>query len=220
MLSNLPHSILTEWGDFFYHQFLSLKWGFGAVKWDKTSVENFFVVKSGKKWKKYLFLHYIKSVKTVMIQLLGEFDCKLDAKGRLMVPASLKKQLPDIEREGFVVNRGFEKHLVVYPRKVWDEVTAELGKLNPYEKKNREFMRFFMRGASDLSLDSSGRVLLPKSLLEYAGVGADVVLVCQFNKIELWSKKAYEEMLDSEPEDFASLAEEVMGSKNRRVDGE
>lgn len=205
---------------FFLPPILSFKGRFLKLKWGKLGVENFFVVKSGKKWNKYLFLHYIKSAKTIMIQLLGEFDCKLDAKGRLMVPASLKKQLPDIEREGFVVNRGFEKHLVVYPRKVWDEVTAELGKLNPYEKKTREFMRFFMRGASDLSLDSSGRVLLPKSLLEYAGVGADVVLVCQFNKIELWSKTAYEEMLDNEPEDFASLAEEVMGNKKRGVDGE
>jgi MraZ protein len=154
-----------------------------------------------------------------MIQLLGEFDCKLDQKGRLMVPSSLKKQLPNVEQEGLVINRGFEKHLVIYPKKVWEGIVAELSKLNPYEKKTREFIRFFTRGASELSLDASGRVLLPKSLLEFAGIEGDVVLACQFDKIEVWSKATYDELLDNEPENFANLAEEVMGGKDRRDDG-
>lgn len=151
-----------------------------------------------------------------MIQLLGEFDCKLDAKGRLMVPSSLKKQLPNVEQEGLVVNRGFEKHLVVYPKKVWEGIVVELSKLNQYEKKTREFIRFFTRGATELTLDASGRVLLPKSLLEFAGISGDVVLACQFDKIELWAKDAYDSLLDNEPENFANLAEEVMGGKDRR----
>ncbi len=153
-----------------------------------------------------------------MIQLLGEFDCKLDAKGRLMVPSSLKKQLPNVEQEGLVVNRGFEKHLVVYPKKVWEGIVAELSKLNQYEKKTREFIRFFTRGATELTLDASGRVLLPKSLLEFAGINGEVVLACQFDKIELWAKDAYDSLLDNEPENFANLAEEVMGGKDRRAE--
>jgi len=154
-----------------------------------------------------------------MIQLLGEFDCKLDQKGRLMVPSSLKKQLPNVEQEGLVINRGFEKHLVIYPKKVWEGIVAELSKLNPYEKKTREFIRFFTRGATELSLDASGRVLLPKSLLEFAGITGDVVLACQFDKIEVWSKATYDELLDNEPENFANLAEEVMGGRERSTDG-
>lgn len=154
-----------------------------------------------------------------MVQLLGEFDCKLDAKGRLMVPSGLKKQLPNVEQEGLVVNRGFEKHLVIYPKKVWEGIVEELSKLNQYEKKNREFIRFFTRGAMELTLDASGRVNLPKSLLEFAGINGEVVLACQFDKIELWAKEAYDSLLDSEPEDFAQLAEEVMGNKNRGEDG-
>ena len=154
-----------------------------------------------------------------MVQLLGEFDCKLDAKGRLMVPSSLKKQLPDVEQQGLVINRGFEKHLVIYPKKVWEGIVEELSKLNQYEKKTREFIRFFTRGATELTLDASGRVNLPKSLLEFAGINGEVVLACQFDKIELWSKEAYDNLLDSEPEDFANLAEEVMGNKNRGEDG-
>jgi len=154
-----------------------------------------------------------------MVQLLGEFDCKLDAKGRLMVPSNLKKQLPNVEQEGLVVNRGFEKHLVIYPKKVWEGIVEELSKLNQYEKKNREFIRFFTRGATELTLDASGRVNLPKSLMEFAGIESEVVLACQFDKIELWSKDAYDNLLDYEPEDFANLAEEVMGNKNRGEDG-
>jgi MraZ protein len=155
-----------------------------------------------------------------MSHLIGEFDCKLDAKGRLMVPSALKKQLPSIDAEGLVINRGFEKHLTIYSKAEWDKISEELAQLNSYEKKNREFIRYFTRGSSELSLDASGRVLLPKALLEYAEIGNEVVLSCQFNKIEVWSKEAYDQQMDDEPENFANLAEEVMGSKGRSINGE
>ncbi len=134
-----------------------------------------------------------------------------------MIPANLKKQLPEAEREGLVVNRGFEPNLVIYTRKEWDKITDELSKLNQYEEKNRKFIRYFTRGASELTLDASARVLLPKALLEYAGINNEVVLSCQFNKIEVWAKDAYESQLDNEPENFASLAQDVMGDKGRRL---
>ncbi len=150
-----------------------------------------------------------------MSHFLGEFDCKLDAKGRMMIPSSLKKQLPEAEREGLVVNRGFEKHLVIYTKKEWDQITGELSKLNLYEKKSRDFVRYFTRGATELTLDSANRILFPKALMEYAGITAEVVLSCQLNKIEVWSKDAYEAQMGSEPENFANLAEEVMGNAGR-----
>lgn len=153
-----------------------------------------------------------------MSKFLGEFDCKLDAKGRMMIPVGLKKQLPEAGDKGLVINRGFEKHLVIYTREEWDKIVGDLEKLNSYEKKTREFIRYFTRGASELTLDSAGRVLLPKPLLEYAGIESDVVLSCQFNKIEVWAEKAYNAQLDNEPENFAKLAEEVMGTKGRRID--
>ncbi|MBB5440508.1 MraZ protein [Pedobacter sp. AK017] len=156
-----------------------------------------------------------------MVQLLGEFDCKLDAKGRLMVPSNLKKQLPNVEAEGLVINRGFEKHLVLYPKNVWEGMVEELSKLNQYEPKTREFIRYFTRGATSLTLDAAGRVNLPKSLLESVGIeiSDDLVLACQFDKVEVWSKKTYEALFDKEPENFAFLAQEVMGNKNRGEDG-
>ena len=155
-----------------------------------------------------------------MTQLLGEFDCKLDAKGRLMVPAALKKQLPNAENEGLIINRGFEKNLVIYPKTVWDAVVADLAKLNIYDQENRAFVRAFTRGATELSLDAAGRVLLPKSLVEYAGIGSDLVLACQLDRIEVWDKKSYEDIFDDVPANFADLAQKVMGNKKGGVDGE
>lgn len=150
-----------------------------------------------------------------MTQLIGEFECKLDAKGRMVLPAALKRQMPHVERDGLVVNRGFEKHLVFYPREEWDLMTAKLAKLNQFDPKVRAFVRAFTRGATELTLDAAGRVLLPKSLLEFAGITTDLVLACQFNKIEVWSKEGYEDLMcDGGVEDISSLAAEVMGDIN------
>lgn len=171
------------------------------------------MLKSGGKWEKvYTFtLKLIRDI-DLMIQLIGEFECKLDAKGRMVLPAALKRQLPEVEREGLVLNRGFEKHLVIYTREEWNAITAKLAKLNQYVEKNRTFIRAFTRGASELMLDASGRVLLPKSLLTYAGISGEVVLACQLNKIEVWSKSAYDALMEDDlGADFSALAEQVMG---------
>jgi len=163
---------------------------------------------------------YKYSCSVSMSNFLGEFDCKLDAKGRMTVPASLKKQLPEAESEGLVINRGFEKHLVIYTRKEWDKITEELAKLNQYDKEARDFVRYFTRGATELNLDTANRVLLPKHLLDYAGINTDVMLACQLNKIEVWAKDAYDQALDNEPVNFAKLAEKVMGSKRKEAGNE
>ncbi len=155
-----------------------------------------------------------------MSHLLGEFDCKLDAKGRMMLPAGLRKQMPEADRDGLVVNRGFERHLVIYSRQEWNKIMTELSGLNQYDRKAREFIRYFTRGATELTLDAAGRILFPKALLDYAAINGEVVLSSQFNKIEVWAKEAYDEQLDNEPENFSRLAEEVMGSIERRVGNE
>ena len=151
-----------------------------------------------------------------MTNFIGEFECKLDAKGRLMLPSSLRKQLDPAAQESFVMNRGFEKCLVLYPKNDWKYISEEVNKLNQYVKKNREFTRYFYRGATELGLDGTGRLLFPKRLLEYAGVAKDVVLFAHGNKIEIWDKKAYDNLLNDEPDEFASLAEEVMGNVNNK----
>jgi MraZ protein len=147
-----------------------------------------------------------------MSAFIGEFDCKIDAKGRVMMPSGLRKQLDPEAQEKFVLNRGFEKCLVLYPKNVWSGISAEISKLNQYKKKNREFIRYFYRGASEISLDSTGRILFPKRLMDYAGISKEVVLFAYFDRIEVWDKKIYDNLLTDEPDDFSNLAEEVMGS--------
>jgi MraZ protein len=148
-----------------------------------------------------------------MSYLIGEFECKLDTKGRMMIPSGLKKQLPEAESEGLVINRGFKKYLVIYTKQEWNKKLDELNKLNQYETKSIEFIRYFTRGATELIPDSTGRVNLPQLLLDYAGIKNDAVLTCQLNKIEVWDKDTHKAMIGDEPADFASLAEEVMGTK-------
>lgn len=149
-----------------------------------------------------------------MANFIGEFECKLDAKGRLMLPSGLRKQLDPAAQESFVLNRGFEKCLVLYPKNEWEGISAEINKLNQYVKKNREFIRYFYRGASELGLDGTGRILFPKRMLSYAGVEKQVVLFAYSNRIEVWDKAIYDGLLTDEPDDFAALAEEVMGGSS------
>lgn len=150
-----------------------------------------------------------------MTNFIGEFECKLDVKGRLMLPAGLRKQLNPAAQERFVMNRGFEKCLVLYPKNDWEYISEEVNKLNQYVKKNRDFIRYFYRGATELGLDSTGRMLLPKRMLSYAGATKEVVLFAYSNRIELWDKATYDSLLTDEPDDFAALAEEVMGNSNK-----
>ena len=148
-----------------------------------------------------------------MAALIGEYECRLDDKARLMLPSGLKKQVPAKELKRFVINRGFEKHLNLYTGNEWDKITEEIGRLNLYVQKNREFVRWFNNGATELELDSSNRILLPKSLSVYAGINKDVVLFAHTNRIEVWAKAEYDKVMKQGGVDFAKLAEDVMGNK-------
>ncbi len=145
-----------------------------------------------------------------MRNLIGEFECSLDGKGRLMFPAGLRKQLGPKE-DRFVINRSiFETCLILYPWDEWEDITKQLNKLNRFDRKNDRFIRKFRNGATEIELDASGRMLVPKRLKEFAGLQKEVVLFASSNKIELWDKGRYEKVMDEDQEDFAQLAEEVM----------
>ena len=146
-----------------------------------------------------------------MYNLLGEFECSIDEKSRLRVPSALLKQLGDTASLGFVLNRGFNKNLVLFPKDVWQQQSDEIRKLNLFVRENQQFVHYFFRGASELKLDASERVLMPKSLLEHIGLPKDVTLFAYFDRIEIWPKESYDAMLDNEPSSFADLAERVMG---------
>lgn len=150
-----------------------------------------------------------------MIGFLGEYEATLDAKGRFLLPVGFKKQLPEEEATRFVLSRGFEKCLSLYPVKSWEPIFSQISQLNDFDPKVREFRRYFLNGAINLELDSAGRVLIPKNLMEHAGLEKDIVLVAAVNKIEIWDKSKYQQFFESvSPEAFSNLANEVMSKSS------
>jgi MraZ protein len=146
-----------------------------------------------------------------MTGFLGEYEATLDPKGRFLLPAGIKKQLPEDEGSHFVINRGFEKCLTIYPMSSWTPLFERISKLNDFDPKVREFRRFFLNGAIATDLDSAGRMLIPKNLMEHAGLEKDIVLVSAVNKIEIWSKTTYQQLFDTlSPDAFSELAAQVM----------
>lgn len=149
-----------------------------------------------------------------MTGFIGEYEARLDAKGRFLLPAGFKKQIPE-GAAPFVLNRGFEKCLSLYTSESWSPLFKKLSQLNDFDPKVREFKRYFLNGATPVELDTAGRILLPKNLMEYAGLEKDIVLVSAIDKIEIWDKTKYQQFFDKfSPESFSDLAKEVMAGKN------
>jgi len=145
------------------------------------------------------------------ISFLGEYEATLDAKGRFLLPAGFKRQLPEGESTRFVINRGFEKCLSLYPIQSWQPLYDQISSLNDFDPKVREFRRYFLNGAIEVEPDSAGRILIPQNLKDYAGLGKDLVLAAAVNKIEIWDKEKYQKFFESySPDDFSSLAQTVM----------
>ena len=151
-----------------------------------------------------------------MIGFIGEYEATIDSKGRFLLPAGIKKQLPEGELPVFVINRGFEKCLSMYPMKSWNPLYESISNLNDFDPKVREFRRYFLNGAMQIDLDSAGRLLLPKNLMEHAGLEKDIVLVSAVNKMEIWDKNKYQQFFENfSPDTFSNLAAEVMTKKEQ-----
>ncbi len=148
---------------------------------------------------------------TVMAGLVGEYEVKLDVKGRFLFPSSLRKQLSPAAQENFMLNKGFEDCLTLYPMNEWEKLSEKLSKMNLFKPKNRMFYRLFHQGAKALALDSAGRILIPVTHMERVGLNKDVMLIAYNDRIEIWDKTKYFELIEGNMTDFADLADEVMG---------
>ena len=154
-----------------------------------------------------------------MNALIGTYEVKADAKGRLMLPAVLKKQLAPVMQSGFVIKRAvFQPCLELYPMPEWEKLMQKVNKLNRFNKKNDAFIRRFTAGVKVVEVDATGRLLIPKDLLSFSGITKQTVLTSAVNIVEIWDKVKYEKAIDDAALDFADLAEEVMGQDDV-VDG-
>lgn len=143
--------------------------------------------------------------------LLGTYECKIDAKGRITLPAPLKKQLGNLEA-GFVLKRSdFQLCIDFYTMEEWTAEMEKINALNRYVKENNDFIRKFMSGVKIIEIDAVGRMLIPKDLLDFSKINKDIVLSALGNRVEIWDKDLYEKAIYTSPEEFSLLAEKVMG---------
>ena len=150
-----------------------------------------------------------------MLNLIGVHECKMDTKGRVMIPSALKKQLLPVLEKGFVIKRSvFQKCLELYPMDEWQNVMGKVNRLNRFVKKNNDFIRMFTAGVKIVEVDTNGRLNIPKDLMNFAGLKSELVLSSAIGTLEIWDKQAYESTLNDPQVDFGSLAEDVMGSLN------
>ncbi|MGB2514544.1 MAG: division/cell wall cluster transcriptional repressor MraZ [Flavobacteriaceae bacterium] len=150
-----------------------------------------------------------------MLHLVGTYECKADTKGRIMVPIAIKKQLAAAASNGFVLKRAvFNTCLELYPMKEWEGLMDKVNGLNRFNKKNNDFIRRFTAGVKTVEMDASGRLLIPKDLVNYAKIKKEIVISSTVNILEIWDKSLYETAIDEAALDFGALAEEVMGDKD------
>lgn len=147
-----------------------------------------------------------------MATFIGDYECKADIKGRIILPMAFKKQMPADARDHFVVRKDiFENCLVLYSIEDWNRQLEKIRRrINPYNREHNKFLRNFFKGTAELSLDNNNRMLIPRKLLDLIGAERDVVLAGQDGRIEIWAADIYNK-IDMPAADFANLAEKLMG---------
>lgn len=164
---------------------------------------------NGSEWE--LFRNFSPIIPNCMTNFVGDHICKLDAKGRLMLPSAFQRQMDGGVPEKFVVKKDvFESCLVLYPETEWTrQVKLLKKKLNPYKREHNTFLRVFYKGVAEVMPDANNRILIPKRLLETIEAGREIVLAGQAGKIEIWSKENYD-LVELGDDKFADMAESLL----------
>lgn len=140
----------------------------------------------------------------------SEYECKLDAKGRLILPSKIKSNLPESSASELVIRRGFEPCLVIYPMLEYKKIYQKIAGLNEFNEEYRKLQRNFFRGNTQVELDNAGRFLIPKTMLKYAQLEKDVIVVGMGNRIEIWNPDLYEDYLIQDQSEFSALAQKFL----------
>ncbi|MBX2844172.1 MAG: division/cell wall cluster transcriptional repressor MraZ [Flammeovirgaceae bacterium] len=142
----------------------------------------------------------------------SEFECKLDAKGRLVLPSRVKSDLPEDSENKIVIKRGFEPCLTIYPYVEWMKIFNKVAKLNEFNPEDRKFQRIFLRGNTEIELDKTGRFVIPKSMLRYAKLEKEVLLIGLGKRVEIWNPEVYDEFLFGDQNEYSLLAQKYLGN--------
>ncbi len=142
-----------------------------------------------------------------MSLLTGEFECKMDAKGRLTLPSKVKSKLPEVSGNQLVLSLGLEPCLVLYPLVEYRKIYSRIASMNEFDEEYRKLQRNFFRRITELELDSAGRLLVPKSMSKYAKLEKEIILVGMGNRMELWDAVVYDEFIINDNAEFSKLAQ-------------
>src|SRR5882762_9480280 len=148
-----------------------------------------------------------RTTTTSMTFFTSEYECKLDAKGRLVLPARIKSQLPEGDSQELVIRKGFEQCLIIYPLVEFKKVFSKISGLNEFNEEYRKLQRSFLSGVVTVELDGSGRFLIPKNLLTYAQIDREAILVGMGSKVEIWNPSIYDKHQISDQGELSKLAE-------------
>lgn len=151
-----------------------------------------------------------------MTTFIGDYSCKVDPKGRIMLPQAFMKNMPEGSRDKFVIKKDiYEKCLVLYTMDEWQRRIQEiLENTSRFNREHRMLIREFSKDTAEVELDSSNRMLIPARLLTLASIDKDVVLAGQLDQIEIWSKELYDQTgINSEA--FGELAGKILGNINK-----
>ena len=143
----------------------------------------------------------------------SEYECKLDAKGRLVLPAKIKSNLPEASGNEIVIRRGFEPCLVLYPLLEFRKIYSKIAGLNEFNEEYRKIQRNFFRGNTQVELDNMGRFLIPKSMIRFAKLEKEVIVVGMGNRVEIWNPDLYDQFLIQDQKEFSDLVQKYLDSK-------
>lgn len=149
-----------------------------------------------------------------MSSFKGSFTYTVDSKGRINIPAKMRKNLSPDANNSFVITRGFEPCIFAYPHDEWTKRETEIGKLLQTDPQHRFFTRMLLQYATDAELDGQSRIILPKELIHYASIEGDVFILGAFDRIEIWNPKEYTKYLEAQQEDYLTVASKVFEKKN------
>lgn len=150
-----------------------------------------------------------------MTYFSSEYECKLDAKGRMVLPARIKSSMPeDSEGTRIVLTRGFEPCITIYPIEEWQKIFERVASLDEFNPEYRRFQRNFLRGNTEIELDKNGRFLLPRTMVRYAQLERDAILVGMGNRIEIWNPEVYDDYLINDQEEFSALAQRFLSKED------
>lgn len=162
----------------------------------------------------FFFLHLLRwfiFFKAYMAFFTSEYECKLDAKGRLVLPAKIKSNLPEVSTTELMLRKGFESNLILYPMTEYRKIHHQISALNEFNPEERLLKRLFFRSVAQVELDSAGRILIPKAMLGHAQIDKDALLIGMGTYVEIWDPAQFEGSLGKGQDEYSTLAQKYLG---------